>query len=77
MKIKSCKVVSVISTVDVKVSHNGKDFTVTVEMEDGKFCEDDVDRGLLTSHGSYHDIDKKTRAKHYEQIRQYVEAHIK
>jgi len=78
MKINSAKTVQVDKWVDVQVSHGSKKFVISVKTTNGKLTHKDHRAGIATSYISYFNkVSEKTRAKHYEQIRQYVEQHIK
>jgi len=78
MTIQSAKTVRIEKWVDLEVTHKRKKFQVSVRTADGKLLYDDHKQGIATAYLSYfHDVPEKTRAKHYEQIRQYVKRHIK
>lgn len=76
MKIYSAKTKLTEKWVEVSVSHGPKAFKVSVTTKDGKVCGT-AEGGLRTSYLSYFDLPKKIRQKHFEQIKAYVEKHIK
>jgi hypothetical protein len=78
MKIYSAKTVQVEKRVSLEVSHDTPvSFRISVTTRDGKVIGN-AKNGMATSYLKYfNDTDDKTKEKHFQQIKTYVEKHIK
>jgi hypothetical protein len=78
MKIYSARTVRTEKWVRLKVSHGVKAFEISVLTVDGKLKHSSHKQGIATSYLTYfNEVPEKTRKKHYEEIKKYVERHIK
>lgn len=78
MKIHSAKTVQVKKWVTLKVTHNKKQFEISVFTVDGKVEAKSEKQGVYTSFLTYfNNVPDKVRAKHLEQIKEYVERYIR
>ncbi len=78
MKIYSARTVKTDKWIRLKVGHGAKAFEISVITVNGKLKYPDHKQGLATSYLTYlNEVPEKTRAKHYEEIKKYVERHIK
>lgn len=77
MQIYSAKTKMVEKWVEVEVSHEHLSFTISVRTKDGKVVGNHKS-GMATAKLIYFDeVPDKIRAKHFEQIKAYVEKHIR
>lgn len=78
MKIYSAKTVRVEKWVEVKVSHGARNFKISVTVVDGRLEYANHKNGLATSYITYFNrVPEHIRARHYRQIKKWVERYIK
>jgi hypothetical protein len=77
MQIYSAKTKLTEKWVEVSVGYGAKAFKVSVRTKNG-IVQGNAKSGVATSYLSYfHDTPERVRQKHFEQIKAYVEKHIK
>lgn len=76
MIVHSAKTKLTEKWVEVSVKHGTKTFKVSVTTRDGKVRGTPV-TGFRTSYLAYFDLPEKTRQKHFDQVKAYVEKHIR
>jgi hypothetical protein len=77
MKIKKANTVQTEKWIDILVTHARKTFKVSVRTVNGK-VEGNAINGLYTSYLTYlNQTSDKVKKAHFEEIKKYVERHIK